>query len=290
MTKLFGVLVLLFTYSAAPTAAQSSHGPKKGTLLIAGGGTLGPEIWKRFMDLAGGPDAPIVFIPTADGKIQYEPGSATEKALRAAGFRNITVLHTVNRTEANTKQFIQPLKKARGVWIGGGRQWRLVDSYLDTRTLKQLERVLKRGGVIGGTSAGASIQASYMVRGAREGNEIMMAPGYERGFGFLQNAAVDQHLLTRKREKDMMQVIDKHPALLGIGIDEKTAILVRGNQFEVIGASKVAIYDKDNPPDADGHGWYFLSQGDQFNLRTRKKFNPPTSVSGATSKPLAAAH
>ena len=149
------------------------------------------------------------------------------------------------------------------MWFPGGRQWRLVDAYLGTRTQRELEAVLARGGVIGGTSAGATIQGSYLVRGAREGNTIMMAPGYEVGFGYLKNVAVDQHLLARKREKDMLQVVEKHPELLGIGIDEGTAIVVQGDQFEVIGASKVAIYENGKP-------YFFLSPGDRFDLAIRQ--------------------
>lgn len=235
-----------------------AQGPSKGTLVIAGGGKLGPDVAKRFMELAGGPDASVVLIPTADPTIK-------ETFLKDAGFRNVTVLHTLSRAEANSKDFVRPLRKARAVWISGGRQWRLVDSYLDTRTLKELNGVLKRGGVIGGSSAGASIQASYMVRGAKEGNTIMMAPGYEHGFGFMRKAAVDQHLLTRKREKDMLPVVEKHPELLGIGIDEKTAIVVKRDEFEVIGPSKVAIYQNGHPD------YYFLVAGDRFDLRNRSK-------------------
>lgn len=255
---------LLALLVSIPLLAQVSTGPKKGALLIAGGGTLGPEIAKRFVELAGGPDVPVVIIPTADGKVKADSGE-DNAFLKAAGFRHVTVLHTIHREEANTKEFVKPLRKARAVWISGGRQWRLADSYLDTRTMRELEKVLKRGGVIGGSSAGASIQASYMVRGAREGNTIMMAPGYERGFGFLQNAAIDQHLLTRKRERDMLQVVEKHPELLGIGIDEKTAIVVKGGEFEVIGPSKVAIYENGHPD------FYYLVAGDRFDLRSRRK-------------------
>ena len=105
-----------------------------------------------------------------------------------------------------------------------------------------------------------------MVRGARESNLIMMAPGSETGFGFLKNVAVDQHLLTRNRVNDMLQVVNAHPQLLGIGIDEKTAIVVRGNQFDVIGPSKVAIY-------VNGAAMYFLSAGDRFDLARRSKLN-----------------
>src|SRR5207249_10107540 len=114
-----------------------------------------------------------------------------------AGVKNLTILHTTDRKVADSKKFVEPLRKARGVWFGGGRQWRLVDSYLNTRTLRELRAVLDRGGVIGGSSAGATILGSYLVRCARAGNQIMMASGYARGFGFLRGVAIDPNLLTR---------------------------------------------------------------------------------------------
>jgi cyanophycinase len=249
--------------------AWAASGPAKGSLVIAGGGKLGPSIWSRFRELAGGPDAPVVVIPTAaEGEPNLE--QAVE-ALRKLGFRNVTALHTRDSKVADTEAFVEPLKKAKGVWLPGGRHWRFVDSYLGTRTERELRNVLERGGVIGGTSAGASIQASYLVRGAREGNTIMMAPGYEQGFGYLQDAAVDQHLLARHREKDMLAVIERHPKLLGIGIDEGTAIVVHGSTFEVIGESKVAIYDPNYRPEPGGERFYFLFPGDRFHLEKRQK-------------------
>ena len=131
--------------------------------------------------------------------------------------------------------------------------------------------LLDRGGVIGGSSAGASIQSSYMVRGAREGNTLMMAPGYETGFGFLKDCAVDQHLIKRKREDDLIAVVQKHRHLLGIGIDEDTAVIIKGNNLEVMGSSKVAIYDPDRKP-AEGEKFYFfLNAGEKFDLKTREK-------------------
>ena len=244
--------------------AQTSSGPKKGALIVAGGGVLGPEIGTRFLELAGGAEAPIVLIPTADGKETYDAIVPDNKFLKDTGFRHVIVLHTKDRKVADSKDFVEPIRHASGVWIAGGRQWRLADSYLNTRTQKELVNLLNRGGVIGGSSAGASIQASYMVRGAREGNTIMMAKGYETGFGFLRNVAVDQHLLTRMRQNDMLEVVKAHPQLLGIGIDEKTAIVVQGNEFKVIGSSKVGIY-------LNNAEMYFLSAGDRFDLVHRKK-------------------
>ncbi len=125
---------------------------------------------------------------------------------------HVTVLHTRDRAVADTEAFAAPLKTARGVWFGGGRQWRLVDSYMGTRTQREIEGVLARGGVVGGSSAGATIQGSYLVRGAREGNQIMMAKGYEEGFGYLRGVAIDQHLIVRGRQDDLVGVIEKKPA------------------------------------------------------------------------------
>lgn len=261
-------LFILLAATGFAAFAATKVGPAKGSLVIVGGGNLGAEILDKFIQLAGGPDAPIVFVPTANGLDKQPAALAEANILRKAGAKNVTILHTTDRKIADSKAFVAPLRKARGVWFGGGRQWHLVDSYLNTRTEREFRAVLKRGGVIGGSSAGATIQGSYLVRGAREGNNIMMAPGYEKGFAYLRGVGVDQHLLARKREKDMVAVVDAHPELLGIGIDEKTAVVVQGDRFEVIGPSKVAIYEHGKP-------YYFLSAGDRFDLKTRSRLNAP---------------
>src|SRR5215831_13724105 len=122
----------------------ASVGPHNGTVVAAGGGKLGSEVINRFIDLAGGSDAPIVFIPTA---LDPQPANLAEaNILRKAGARNLTILHTTDRKVADSKTFVGPLRRARGVWLGGGRQWRLVDAYLNTRTLRELRAVLDRGG------------------------------------------------------------------------------------------------------------------------------------------------
>jgi cyanophycinase len=260
------VAVSLGAAVAAPLAAQVV-GPAKGALVVAGGGRLGPDIMQRFVDLAGGADAHIVVIPTAGEQDDFPADWGGYELLREAGAREITVLHTREPAVANQDTFSAPLRTATGVWIPGGRQWRLADAYLNTRVLDELRALLERGGVIGGTSAGASIQASYMVRGAVEGNTIMMAPGHEEGFGLLRGAAVDQHLLARNRQSDMLEVIAAHPELLGIGLDEGTAIVVRGDTAEVVGRSKAAFY---NARDADGAAYYFLQAGDVFDLGGRR--------------------
>jgi cyanophycinase len=260
-------IVLLLALVGSPAGAQTEVGPARGALVVAGGGRLGPEIMARFVALAGGENARIVVIPTAGEQDEFPADWGGTELLRTAGAREVTVLHTRDRAVANSDAFVAPLRAATGVWIPGGRQWRLADAYLGTRTLEELNALLARGGVIGGTSAGASIQASYMVRGAVEGNTIMMAPGHEDGFGFLRNTAVDQHLLARGREEDLLEVIAAHPSLLGIGLDEGTAIVVEGDRAEVIGRSRAAFY---NARDAAGARYYFLEPGGVFDLAGRR--------------------
>jgi cyanophycinase len=249
------------------TAAQAApvvQGPEKGTLIIAGGGKLGPEIVGRFIRLAGGPAANIVVIPTAGDPEVYGPDCECLAMFKALGATHLTVLHTRDPEVADTEAFAAPLKAATAVWFVGGRQWRLVDAYAGTRTETEIKAVLARGGVIGGTSAGASIQASYLVRGARAGNELMMAPGYEAGFGLMTGVAIDQHVTARHREGDLDAVVAKHPDLLGIGLDQSTAIEVARDRFTVLGVGHVFIHDGREQPNG-GH-YYLLKAGDRFDL------------------------
>jgi cyanophycinase len=265
---LFVVAVLVV--SGTTTAVAAEIGPANGSLVVAGGGVTDPEIYERFVALAGGPDAPIVVIPTAGAGESYGDFWPGLQRLRDAGATRITVLHTRDPQEADGEEFTAPLRHARGVWFSGGRQWRLVDAYLGTRTVTEIRGVLERGGVVGGSSAGATIQGSYLVRGDTSTNTIMMGDHTE-GFGFLSDVAIDQHLLRRNRQFDLIEVIEARPELLGIGLDEDTAIVVRGDDFEVIGNGYVAIYDSTKMVGEDGK-FYFLAPGDRFDLSTRQPF------------------
>ncbi len=264
-------LTLALLLAASPPVTT----PAAGSLVIIGGGDIGPEIVDRMVRLAGGSASPWVVIPTAGEEENYDARYIETTPLKKAGVSHITVLHTRDRAVADSEPFVAPLRTARGVFLSGGRQWRLVDAYLNTRTQREIEEVLTRGGVVAGSSAGATIMGSYLVRGARSGNTIMMAPGYEQGFGLLSPVAIDQHLLARRRERDLLQVVERHPDLLGIGIDEDTAIVVRDNAFEVAGASKVAIYEA-------GKSFYFLPAGARFDLTARKAIG----MQAAAARPL----
>jgi len=261
-------IAIALVLSAGVSLSAQTVGPAKGTLVIVGGNLQDPAIVKRFIDLAGGPDAPIVIIPTAGEADDYDQYYSGLKLWRENGATRLTVVHTREKKVANTEAFVAPIRAARGVFFAGGRQWRLADSYLNTLTHRALDDVLSRGGVIGGTSAGASILTSFMVRGDTKSNDKMIGD-HTVGLGFLKNAAVDQHLLRRNRQFDMLEVIDKHPELLGIGLDENTAIVVDGDQFDVIGQSYVVIYS--NQPVAGASGrFYFMGAGDRFDMKARK--------------------
>jgi cyanophycinase len=257
-------------------AVSQTSGPSSGSLVIVGGAMKDTAIVNRFISLAGGADAPIVLIPTASGEQNINNARAAE-VLTSAGARNVTVLHTYDPKVANTEAFVAPLRKARGVWFNGGRQWRFVDAYGGTLTETAIQKVLERGGVIGGSSAGATIQGSYLVRGDTKTNTLVIGD-HTRGFAYLKNSAIDQHLLVRNREHDLIGVISKYPELLGIGLDENTAVVIKGDIMEVIGQSYVAIYDHKLWPNGEnekglipnGGKYFFLRRGDIYNVRTRE--------------------
>ncbi len=272
MTKL---LPLIFFLSSSLCNAQTS-GPESGSLVVVGGGMQDLTILQHFAQLAGGNDAPIIVIPTAGGDNQYDQNWPGLNQFKQAGLTNLTLIHTYDRRKADTDSFAAPIREAQGVWFTGGRQWRLADSYLDTKVHEALIELLERDGVIGGSSAGATILGSYLARGDTSSNTIMMGD-HEEGLDFIHNVAIDQHLLRRNRQFDLLEVIEAKPELLGIGIDEDTAIVVRDNQFEVIGKSYVVIYDAKRMIDSGGQ-FYFLEPGDRYNLVTREAFRPQQAL------------
>nr|MBC8289437.1 cyanophycinase [Planctomycetota bacterium] len=219
-----------------------------GALLIVGGGGLTGRMVDRFIKHAGGRQALIAILPISSTR----PGSgeSMKRYFASRGARNTVVLEQRTRDEVESEEFLSVINKAGGVWFGGGRQWHFMDAYEGTKAQAAIHEVLERGGIMGGSSAGASIQAEYMVRGNPLGNTDMMADGYERGLGFLPGAAVDQHFTQRGRLKDLEGVMRRFPQLFGIGIDETTAILVEGTRAEVMGMNVVSFYESDNENDS----------------------------------------
>lgn len=237
-----------------------------GSLVICGGDALPDAVMDRFVELAGGEEARLVVIPTASERAD----KASEESLLASWkdrtLASVTLLHTRSREEADKPEFVAPLKTATAVWFGGGVQSRLAEAYVGTAVARELQALLRRGGVIGGTSAGASIQAEYMVRGNPLGNREIMAEGYERGFAFLPGCAVDQHFSSRRRFADMTKLVDAYPQVLGIGIDENTALVVSGKVAEVVGANNVYFYDRTKPVVEGKPDYATVRPGERFDM------------------------
>jgi cyanophycinase len=265
-----GIVLLLFSVTTnralGQTCPRPCVGPERGAVIAAGGGTLDPSIYRRFVELAGGAEAKVVVIPTAGTAYGGQDGWRAIEELRAAGVDKLEILHTRSSSVADLEPFASPLEHATGVWLSGGHQWRLVDVYLGTETHRELQALLDRGGIIGGNSAGASALASFLLRGGEYNGEIVATERAE-GFGFLRNVALDQHLLERGRENEMFDVLKRAPHLLGIGLNEGSAILVTGDLARVIGG-RVAIYDITDPLTLIPLRW--LSPGDVYDLGARR--------------------
>ena len=277
----FAVAALLLP--AAVYAQTPKVGPPRGTVIVVGGGSMGPEIYSEFIKAAGGPDALIIDVPNAGGAESYGQDAAGTRGFKAAGARNVYVLHTRDRKIADSDSFVAVIKKAGGVWFEGGRQYHLVADYGGTKTETEFRNVLARGGVVGGSSAGASILGDFLVRGApSQNNRIMDYPGYQKGFAYLKNVGIDQHVVARERLPDLADsIMTKYPKLLGISEDEGTAWVIRGDTATIIGRSKAFVYGGNDPNDP-GSPFLTLRPGDTYNLATRRVMRRAIDGSGIT--------
>lgn len=272
MRKLISLTIIALFASVSlwaqlPTRPDTAyrHSPKNGSLIIIGGGSTTDDIWEEFIAKAGGKEkAKIVVITNAGGDDPSAYENTLKKITSLVGESRVTRMHLNNIIEANTDKLIAPLKSATGIFFTGGRQWRISEVYLNTKAHILMNELLERGGVIAGSSAGASIQGSFLWRGDTEGPNILVGD-HTQGLGFLKYSAIDQHILTRNRQHDLVKFIDASPRFIGIGLDEATAIVVEGPTFHVIGRSYVAVHT------AGQENWIFLRKGDKYDLENHKR-------------------
>lgn len=261
-------LLLILSIAVAvrwwPKADSTSEGIdfrqrfKGGALIISGGGRLPPEIRQRFVELAGGASARIVVIPAfaADEKQQ----SGLRDVWRPFGVTNIRVLQADSREIADRPEFSEPIKTATGVWLSGGQQEWLAKRYAGSRVELELQALVKRGGVIGGSSAGAAVMSKVMIEQgldtATMGTGLDLFPG----------AVIDQHFLKRSRLNRLLRVLDSQPELIGFGIDEGTALVVQVSKgrLGVLGDSYVMVCV---PHTEKGEPRYeAMKRGDQIDI------------------------
>ncbi len=208
----------------------------KGSLVIVGGGVLPESIRDRFLELAGGKkSAKLVVIPTASALADRTQNYKSYAYWRAQGVGSVRMLNTLDPKKANDPLFIKPLTEATAAWLGGGDQTRLAAAYHGTAVERELRRLLDRGGVIGGTSAGASVMSTIMITGGNPQARI------GTGFGLLPDVVIDQHFENRRRQNRLLGVLSQYPRCVGLGIDEQTAVVVHGHTFTVVGNANVVV-------------------------------------------------
>lgn len=207
---------------------QSLTRPGKGTLLLVGGGPIPDSVSSRFVELAGGKKARLVVVPTASEKAD-SPTPPTFSFWKEEDVTSVTLLHTRDRKVADDPRFAASLREATGVWVTGGDQSKLTEAYLGTNFLTELTKMFDRGGVIGGTSAGASVMSSLMITGGT----TKATTG--KGFGFVPGVIIDQHFTNRNRMGRLSGLVAEHPDMIGLGLDESTAVLFQGDTLSILG-------------------------------------------------------
>jgi cyanophycinase len=216
-----------------PPAATPHAASSDGTLFLVGGGKLPDSVRRRFLELAGGKKARLVVIPSASAR----PDAAARSYAfwLTAEVASLRVLYTTRRDQSDDVRVYGLLRDATGVWIAGGDQSRLTALYGGTRVERELAGVLRRGGVVGGTSAGASVVSGVMMDGGKA----------VKGFGLLTCCVVDQHFSNRHRLARLLALLHSYPCLAGIGIDEETAVVIRGGEVTVLGNATVTLATAD---------------------------------------------
>ena len=284
---LLSLIFLFLTICASDCFSQAT----KGTLVIIGGGEKTNEIMERIVNLAGGFDSKIIIIPNASG-YPKEAAISTVEQFNNIGCTNVDYI-LFTREDADKDSLVEILNGADVIFFSGGDQSYLTRDMLNTKLLDKVFEIYNTGGVIAGTSAGAAVMSKIMITG----NELINTESSENfisiqknnievteGFGFINNAFIDQHFVKRKRLNRTISVVLENPNMLGIGIDESTCIVVNPDEtFEVLGENQVIVFDASNSTNiktdkngnlgAENVTMYLLINGDQFDMISKTIIN-----------------
>ena len=236
-----GTALALFLASG-PLLGASPDGPK-GNLVLIGGGRRPAAVMAKFIELAGGPAARILVVPTASELPDTVEVYRTE--LASFGATNVAGLDVRTRFDSQRRALVEEVEKAGGIFFAGGDQRRIVVALGDTPVGKAIEEAYRRGAVIGGTSAGTACMSPVMMTGEGDfktisSRNVELSPG----LGLFPGTILDQHFVARQRQNRLMAVVLEYPRFLGIGIDEGTAVWLRPDEtFQVLGESSVVVYD-----------------------------------------------
>ena len=283
--RLFAITILFAIFSNAAGAEIHLEPNKRGSLIIVGGGDTPYAIQKRFIELAGGEGKARIAIFQMASTGDDEEAEEVLAEFKMLGAESVVL--NFDRKQAESEAMDVLLSGFTGYWFLGGDQNLLAASLLGTRALRRIEYRYEQGAVVGGTSAGASVMTATMLTGERRAasgriNEdpnavAMRTTEVAFGFGLLPGAIVDQHFSRRSRDNRLVSAILDHPQLLGVGIDEETALIVRPDgRWEVLGNGHVKIYDArrayivnqdEDAVGASGIRMHVLPRGSRFDPR-----------------------
>jgi len=271
------VLCAFWVVAAAAQAPQ-------GHLVLIGGGERPREAMAKFVELAGGPAALILLLPTASEDPDYIQALLKSFA-KDYGCRNVKLLNVHKPPDALRQDYVELANRAGGIFFSGGDQTRIVTALKDSPLLAAIRGAYQRGAVIGGTSAGTACMSPLMITG--EGNFDVVQKGAVElwpGLGLFPQVILDQHFLARRRFNRLLSAVLENPQLLGIGIDEDTAVWLRPDgTFQVLGRSNVLVLDaaaakitlrpgadqRTQLFSAEGVRLFLLAAGDRFDLARR---------------------
>lgn len=259
----------------------------QGNLVIIGGSEDKEKdcfILKQVVQLAGGSAARMAVLTTASLKPE-QVGKEYIEVFKKLGLKEVSIFNISDRRKACDSEIIKKLKESTGIFFTGGDQLRITGTLGGTELEKSLYDLYRQGVVIAGTSAGASVMSDTMIVGGYNDDtpqvtSLSMAPG----LGFLKEVVIDQHFAQRGRTGRLLSVIAHNPYILGIGIDEDTAIVVRSDgHLEVIGSNSATVLDGKNigysnvselepnqPLIITNVILHTLSSGCRFSLKERK--------------------
>jgi len=220
-----------FAETSNSTRADSGHG----CMLLCGGSLLPQAILDVFHERGGGVQGQLVIIPTASPRSELGDFTFWKSMWNVQKWNSIRIVHALDREAASSELLLDSIRNASAVWIAGGDQQRLVDRYLGTPVHTELQNVLNRGGIIGGTSAGAAIASRTMIAGG------VTLPTLTEGWSLLPGTIIDQHFSQRGRFERLAHAIERFPDRVGIGIDEATGILLNREGMEVLGSGSVYL-------------------------------------------------
>lgn len=275
-----------------PRAAE-----RPGAVVLHGGGRISEDVFERFIELAGGKEARIVFVPSAGWRpSDYQSDGAFLDVIRsrfsswvALGtnkrVKNFQFLYTDSPRAAESAAFVKPLETATGVWFSGGDQARLNYRYVgnfpnQTKFQIALRQVLERGGVVGGTSAGtAAIPEVMTLWHEYEDFDAPATAVAAHGLGVLTSAIVEQHFDARggrlERFTGLLRDNDKLDRLtgrdgvgvtmLGLAVEERSALIVRGDHLQVLGGANAYVFAKSNQ--GKTLIWHELAPGEVAELK-----------------------